>query len=72
MNFIRTSVACLDKKSLKDICNIMNDEIIRLPSHFKYLQWYLATIDSIKSKLYQPKSQKIFKKVPENICKIFY
>ena len=72
MNFIRTSVASLNKKSLKDIANVMNDEILRLPSHFKYLQWYFATIDAIKSKMYQPKIQKTPKKSPENICKIYF
>ena len=72
MNFIRTSVASLNKKSLKDIANVMNDEVLRLPSHFKYLQWYFSTIDAIKSKMYQPKIQKSLKISPENICKIYF
>jgi len=70
MNFIRSNVSVLNKVSLKDIANIIDDEISRLPSNFKYLQWYLAVNDAIKAKLYHPFIQKCVKKAPENICHI--
>ena len=37
MNFLCTVIASLNKQSLKNY-----DEITRLPSHFKYMQWCLA------------------------------
>ena len=49
MNFTRISIASLNKKSLKDIVNVVNDEIVRLPSHFKYIWGYIATLGTIKS-----------------------
>ena len=56
MNVIRILVSGLNKKSLKEIADSLNDEILRLPLHFKYRQWYLAAIDCIKSKLHKPKT----------------
>ena len=51
VNSITIWVSYLNKKSLKDIANVMNDKIITSLSHFKYLQWHIATLRSIKSKL---------------------
>ena len=38
MSLIGTSIANLNKKLLKNIANVINDEIVRLLSHFKYMQ----------------------------------
>ena len=51
MNFKRRWTASLNKKLLKDIAYVTNDETLRLPFQFKYMQWYIATLDNIKSKL---------------------
>ena len=37
MNCVRISISSLNKKLLKGITNVINDEIVRLPSHFKYV-----------------------------------
>ena len=70
MNVIRIPIASLNKKTLKDIANIINDVIVTLPSHFKYMQWYIQTPDNIKSKLYQPELSKVTKKHPDSICHV--
>ena len=72
MNFLRTSISALNKKSLKLIADKVNDELLRLPDHFKYWQWYLAILDSIKSKLYKPVVEKVKRKPPENICHVTF
>ena len=68
MNFTRISIASLNKKSLKDIVNVVNDETVRLPSHFKYIWGYIATRGTIKSKLYKSEWLKVTKKPPDDIC----
>ena len=68
MNVIRIPTGSLNKKTLKDIANIINDEIVTLPSHFKYIQWYIQTLDNIKSNLCQPELSKVTKKHPDSIC----
>ena len=50
MNFARTQICSLDKRSLKNIACSNEDELIRLPPHFKYLQWYQVALDSITAK----------------------
>ena len=70
MNFIRSNVSVLNKSSLRDIANVIDEEISRLPSCFKYLQWYFAVNDAIKTKLYHPVILKSTKKAPENICHV--
>ena len=47
----------LSRKSLKDSVNVANDEIVPLTFNFKYMQWYIVTIDSI-SKLCKPELPK--------------
>ena len=34
INFIKISIASLNEKSVKKMENVVNDEIVRLPSHF--------------------------------------
>lgn len=70
MNFIRISVASLDKKSLKDIENVINDETDSLPFHFKHMQWYIAILNSNKLKLYKPELPKITKKPADTIYNV--
>ena len=57
----------LNKKSLKDVENFINDEIVRLLSHVRYMQWYIATLDNIKSKQYKSKLIKVIRKPSDNI-----
>lgn len=52
MNFLRISMTSLNKKTLEDIANIINEEIVSLPSYFKHMQWYIETIVDIRSKLH--------------------
>ena len=42
-----------------------NDEIVRLPFHFRCMQWYNATFDNIKCK--QIDLPKVTKKAPNDI-----
>lgn len=70
MNFIRISVASLDKKSLKDIENVINDETDSLPFHFKHMQWYIAILNNNKLKLYKPELPKITKKPADTIYNV--
>ena len=44
MNFLRISMTSLNKKTPEDI---INEEIVSLPSHFKHMQWHIETIDNI-------------------------
>ena len=53
MNFIKISIASLNKKSLKDIGNIINNAILRLLSYFNNIKWYSGTFDNIKSELFE-------------------
>ena len=70
MNFIRSNVLVLNRSSLRDIANVIDEEISRLPSCFKYLQWYFAVNNAIKTKSYHSVILKSRKKAPENICYI--
>ena len=67
MNFLRTSIASLNKQSLRDIANTFNDEITHLTSHSQYMQWNLAVPDALKSKLNSP----VPPKKTRNFHKIF-
>ena len=57
MNFARTQICSLDKRSLKDIACSNEDELIRLPPHLKYLQWYQVALDSITAKNFNRNNQ---------------
>ena len=50
MNFIR-KITSSNKKSLKDIVNVINDDIIRFPSHLTYIRTLqpLRTLDLLKN-----------------------
>ena len=69
---LSTHIATLNKKSLKNIASYLSDEILRLPCHFKYIQWYHIELDSNEWKLYKPDPPKIKRKPPENICHITF
>ena len=69
MTFTRKSIRSLNKK-LKDIANITNDEIVRLPSQFKYMQWYISTLINTESKLYIPELPNVTNKPPKNTCHV--
>ena len=58
MEFSCTSYA----PSLNDIANTFNDKTACLTSLFKYMQWYLAVLGAIKSKLHSPIRPKKLKK----------
>ena len=68
MNFTRISKVSLNKKTLKDIANVTNDEIVRLPSQFKYLQWYIVTLINLKSRLYKPELPKYRRPTSIKFC----
>ena len=53
LNILRVFVAFLNEKSLKAIAHVINHEPFRLPSQFKYMEWYFSLKDSINSKLYK-------------------
>ena len=63
---------------MKEISNTFNYEITCLSSRFKYVKWYLAMLDAIKSKLYFPipipilfpEKVKKTRKLSEKICYI--
>ena len=50
MNFFRTQIASLNKKSSKNIASYSSDKMSRLPCHFKYTQCCNAALDSIELK----------------------
>ena len=56
MNFGRTVVTSLSKKKLKELAVKINDFLNDQPDDFIYLQWYLALLDIIETKLYRPKN----------------
>ena len=64
INFIRISIASLNRKSVKEIANGINDEIVRLPSHFKYIQWYFPSFDNINPKQHKLELPKVTKPGP--------
>ena len=70
MSCIRILIAFLNKRLRKSITNVINNETVRLPSHFKYMWRHIVTLDSIRSKLYQLELLKVTKKPPDNICHI--
>ena len=52
----------INTKSLKNVANFLNNEILKLPGDFKYIQWYHFVLDSIESKIYKQKPPKFKRK----------
>lgn len=71
-NFIRVSLSSMKKSYLKSVFDTLDTEFNSVPSDFSYTQWYMVVFDFIESKLYKPPKQKPKRKVPENICSIFF
>ena len=69
MNFVRHTLASLRKSTLKQIVVLVNDFILE-DDNTIYLQWYLAVIDTIESKIYKPPPLKPSKQKPSSIIKI--
>ena len=57
MNYIRSTLASIRKRTLKEIAELLND-IVAEDEYNVYLHWYLAAIDTIESKLYKPPTEK--------------
>ena len=74
MNYIRISLSSMKKSRLKQLFIIISNDIYEQQEHFDFLQWYLAIIDIIESKLYSYNIQndKVKKSPPKNICKIYF
>ena len=47
---------------MKNVANFLNNEILKLPGDFKYIQWYHFVLDSIESKIYKQKPPKFKRK----------
>ena len=69
MNYIRVTVDSLKKSTLKKIVVLIQDTILADDKNQHFVQWYLAIIDAIESKLLKPTVEKP-KKIPESILKI--
>ena len=72
MNNLRISLSSMKKATLKILFDQLNDHIASQSEHFFYEQWYLATLDFIKSKLFKPIPDKPKRKKPENVCQIYF
>ena len=69
MNYIRVTVDSLKKSTLKKIVVLIQDTILADDKNQHFVQWYLAIIDAIESKLLKPTVEKP-KQIPESILKI--
>ena len=69
LNYIRVSISSMNKSMLKQLADIVNDELLDQPADFKFTQWYSAILDLIDTKLYKPKPKK---SPPTNLCRIFF
>ncbi len=72
MNYIRISLSSMKKTKLKQLHSIVSNEIAEQQNDFVYLQWYLAIIDVIESKLYSETYEKKKNLPPIDICKIYF
>ena len=74
MNYIRISLSSMKKSKLKQLFIFISNEINEQQEYFDFLQWYLAIINIIESKLYTYNIQrdKVKKLPPKNICKVYF
>lgn len=73
IKFLCTQIRSWNKKSLKNTSSLLSNEILKLPCHFKFIQWCRVALDSIESKKsYKPELRKIKKKLTENICRFAF
>ena len=70
INFARVSLLAMNKTNLKKTAVLLN-ELINKGNNVK-LQWTLAALDIIESKIYKPPINKPKRKPPSNICKIHF
>ena len=68
MNFSRTSLSSMKKSSLKEVADIIGDEISLLAKDYPFIQWYLAILDFIEAKIYKPDPPKQKRERPTHIC----
>ena len=52
---------------MKNVGSFLNNEMLRLPGDFKYIQWYHFALDSIESKIYKQKQPKFKRKHQKKI-----
>ena len=72
LNFIRISVTSFKKKDLKKLADAVNDILSDSDNQFNFHQWYSVIVDLIDTKLYKPKTAKVRKPIPSNICHVFF
>ena len=72
MNYIRISLSSMKKSKLKELHIIISNEIAEQQNDFMFLQWYLAIIDVIESKLYSEPYEKKKNLPPTNVCNIYF
>ena len=53
MDLLRTQIALLNNKYLKNVASFLYDEIIRSHAIFKYIQCYHVALRSIELKIYK-------------------
>ena len=69
-NFCRVSLLAMNKGSLKKVAILLNDQINK--DRGNNLQWLLAALDIIESKIYVVPHAKPKRKPPKNLCKILF
>ena len=66
MSFLSVNIEVLNKKSLKDIADVLHSRLNLLRKTFKYIQWYVMFID-VKEVLLLGKTE-----ISRNICKLYF
>jgi len=70
MNYIRITVDSLKKTALKKIVELIKDTIFGNDDKQEFVQWYMAIIDAIESKLLKPTIAQPTKKSPNSVLNV--
>ena len=73
MNFLRYILTTMKKSELRKTADLIQDDILTVSLNDQYVQWYLASLDYIESKLnFQPLTPKVKRSPPSFRCKVDY
>ena len=71
-NFIRISISSMKKSYVKITHELLNTKLCDSPPDFIFSIYYHHAIDLIESRIYKPLASKSRKKLPQNVCSIFF
>ena len=71
-NFITISISSMKKVYLKITHQLLSTKLCDSPFDFTFSIYYHQAVDLIESQIYKPLSPKSKKRLPKNVCSIFF